>query len=512
METETGQKPATELKFIQQIFETAPAGVLLFDEDEKLVLANKKAKELFLEGGLDGEISWSDLLEKNNTLKYDFSPQKLFHKVKVEKKAVTNVFLRGLFGDNEKTIKLTLDPFFDDEEVTGVIVRAEDVTHFIDQQEELQQSFVKATQEKDRWQAVFSTVEEGIFAVDRGFNITKFNHASEFLSGYSEEEVLGERYDKIFKCMNKHGFIPVGLSSINKVFITKEAVPYDEHIHINKDGREYWVGLSHTPIFNKEGEVEECIVVMRDVSRIKELEKARTEFVSIASHELRTPLTIVNGYLDLLLSGQLGEFGEESKRDFHKSLVNKVYKESKRLKNLVDELLNVSLIEGGKMKLRMNKIRIDKLIEEVGEEMIQLAKNKRLNLVLSINGNKESSYIFGDPTKIKQVLTNLLDNALKFTNEGGKVELKGYSEGDRFVVQVADTGIGIPQRMLPHIFEKFQQVSGSYLKENKGTGLGLFIVKGIIELHGGNILAESKVGKGTTFIVNFPLIDRKDQI
>lgn len=492
--------PTEENKFklLQKVFDSnSSLGIVLLDSNLKLVIVNKAAKEMSLDLVLTNQ---KEILDNN--LEVDFEPREILQKVLKRKKELPNLFIKTK-TTLPKTISLNFAPFFNNQEVIGVIVRAEDVTHFIKQQQQLQEAFLEVTREKDRWQALFGTVEEGIFTVDRDFKITRFNDTSVILSGFSRAEAVGESYDKIFSCQNKHGIIPLGLSSINKVFITKEAVPYDEHIHTTKDGRDYWVGLSHTPIFNKEGEVEECITVMRDISRLKELEKARTEFVSIASHELRTPLTIINGYLDLLLSGQLGEFGDNSKREFHKSLVHKVYKESKRLKNLVDELLNVSLIEGGKMRLRQRRVKIDKLMEEVISEMKPLAASKNLNLNLELLN--QNHYIFADSLKLKQVLTNLLDNAFKFTETGGNVSVKGFAQDGHFIVQVTDTGIGIPQRLLPNIFEKFQQVSGSYLKENKGTGLGLFIVKGIIELHGGKISANSKLGKGTTITFSLPL-------
>lgn len=273
-----------------------------------------------------------------------------------------------------------------------------------------------------------------------------------------------------------------------------------------KTGKDHWSVVSATPIFDQKGQVKFAVNVFHDITSYKELEKAKTEFVSMASHELRTPLTIINGYLSMLLSGDLGNITVQTDPTTL-SVLNKLKNETRRLTCLVEELLNVNRIEEGRIKLNKQPLEFAGLVGDVLAEYQPLAEQKHIRLVVDHNGHGrfQKQPLVGDRDKLKQVLVNLLDNALKFTSDGGEVAINCYPQEDVLYVEVADTGVGISPIMLPRIFEKFQQGRGSYPKENKGTGLGLFIVKAIVELHQGQILAESKVGVGSKFTICLPM-------
>ncbi|MBI2594349.1 PAS domain S-box protein, partial [Candidatus Curtissbacteria bacterium] len=213
-------------------------------------------------------------------------------------------------------------------------------------------------------------------------------------------------------------------SLIDKVSLTKEAIPYDEHLHTSRDGKEIWVGVSKTPILNEEEEIEQIVGIIRDVTKLKEIEKAKSEFVSIASHELRTPLTIINGYLSLLLSGDLGQMGELRNKLYHLNIINKIYSETKRLSGLVEELLNVTRVEEGRLKIDLKRTDYNELLEEVVNEFRPIASSKQITLSLE----KPSFYpkdlhIYVDRDRIKEVLVNLIDNSIKYTGKGGKILL-----------------------------------------------------------------------------------------
>lgn len=513
--TSTIEAKTEGLELLQEIFDSIPNGIILYDSKGEVVLLNKSVKLIFtknLKPSINRKQVFANLKDFfKYEVEFKYNADDVFNKVIKDKQEFSNLFIISK-EKPEKVVRVSAKPFgFNNPKTgnaaSGALFHFEDVTHFINQQKKLQEKFLRTTQEKERWQAIFDNVEEGIFTTGKDLIIQRFNERCEQLSGFSKAEAIGQRYEYIFKCHNKHGPLTLELSPINKVILTKEAVPYDEHLQSTKDGREYWVGASYTPVLDKEGNVEECVVVIRDISRLKEIDQAKSEFVSIASHELRTPLTIINGYLDLLLTGQLGELGDPTKKEFHKNLINKIYKESKRLKSLVEELLNVSLIEEGKMRLRFQKVKVNQLVEEVVTEMNYLANAKNINLRSEL---RDDSLVMADPQKIKQVLTNLIDNSLKFTGNGGTIEIKGHKEDNHYFVEVIDSGVGIPKRLIPNLFEKFQQVSGSYLKENKGTGLGLFIVKGIVELHGGKIWIDSDLGQGTTVAFKLPLLANRE--
>jgi two-component system phosphate regulon sensor histidine kinase PhoR len=359
----------------------------------------------------------------------------------------------------------------------------------------------------DRWSAIFENVEECIFFLDKNINIAQLNDAAQRFSGFSEKAAIGKKYYRIFKCKDAAGYSYPNFCPVEKVRITKEAIPYDEHTHTNASGTESWVGVSYTPIISKKGEVEQIVGVVRDITSLKEVERAKSDFVSIASHELRTPLTVINGYLSLFLSGDLGDSSSNIVRIHERQVLSKVFRETKRLTKLVEDLLNISRIEENRLKLNLTKEQFHEIVNEVIAEYNPRAESLGINLSVEINGKQNVFFVRVDKDKIKQVLVNLIDNALKFTKEGGKVVVRCSRDEGKLVTQIVDSGVGINKKLLPKIFEKFQQESGSFLKNNKGTGLGLFIVKSLVELHNGSIQVRSLPGKGTTFTFLLPSVD-----
>jgi signal transduction histidine kinase len=170
----------------------------------------------------------------------------------------------------------------------------------------------------------------------------------------------------------------------------------------------------------------------------------------------------------------------------------------------VEELLNVTRIEEGRVKLSMKKTNLSLVAKEVVSEFQQLADSRRVDLLIAVE-NKDK-LVLADPGKIKQVLVNLIDNAIKYNPEAISVKIKVKNLQDSVEIAIADNGVGIPEKLQGRIFDKFQQVPGSYIKENKGSGLGLFIVKSLVELHRGSIRLNSSPGKGCEFILNIPAV------
>jgi signal transduction histidine kinase len=239
--------------------------------------------------------------------------------------------------------------------------------------------------------------------------------------------------------------------------------------------------------------------------RLKDLDKLKDEFVSIASHELRTPMTAIRSYLWMALAGQGGELTD--KQRFY---VQRGYNSVERLIKLVNDMLNVSRIESGRISLEMQKTDMTTLIQEVIDEVTPRADE--LGLHIRLDGSTVPSSVLADPDKIKEVLFNLIGNSLKFTPKDGTVTV-GFSQQDGMVVTtVSDTGAGIEQANIPNLFQKFGILPGSYAANQSamGTGLGLYICKSIIELHDGKIWAESDgKGKGTRFLFSLPVFSEE---
>jgi len=420
--------------------------------------------------------------------------------------AVSNIFIK-VFSRPIRYIEADYVPIKSNGKVFGIVGSFRDVTLQKTQSENINLHLTEVEKQKNRLEAVFKNVEEGVVVMDKRKRVIQANDACEIMIGFLEKEMIGKLYFEVFGCHDKNGHYYPEFDATSKVLATRESIPYDEHLHNCAEEKERWVGVSYTPIIDERGEIEQIVGVIRDITKIKELEKAKSDFVSVASHELRTPLTVINGYLSLLLNGDLGNLEQPESRNAYAAALSKVYNETKRLTNLVDELLSVSRIEGGRLKLTFRKIPIIDIVDEVVSEYKTLTSRKGIFLESdNYMTNGQKLYVVGDKYKLKEVMVNLIDNAIKYTQPGGKITVRCTPEKGKINVQVIDTGQGISPSMLPFIFEKFQQVRGPYLKENKGTGLGLFIVKSLVEMHKGNIYVESKLGKGSKFTLELPVI------
>jgi len=246
-----------------------------------------------------------------------------------------------------------------------------------------------------------------------------------------------------------------------------------------------------------EGEgVRGAIAVFHDKTRLKELEKIRQDFVANVSHELRTPLTTIKGYVETLLEGAL-------KEEVAFQFIQVIKRHTDRLTKIVEDLLTLSKIESKEFQLKREEISAARLMEEV----IHLVKGEaeRKNIRLSLSEVHPNLFLLGDPYYLEQILINLLDNAIKYTPEGGEIILSVKERPpDEVELSVKDNGIGIPEEDLPRIFERFYRVDKGRSQELGGTGLGLSIVKHLAHAHGGKVWAESQLGKGSTFYLTLP--------
>jgi signal transduction histidine kinase len=231
--------------------------------------------------------------------------------------------------------------------------------------------------------------------------------------------------------------------------------------------------------------------------QLRELDKAKDEFISMASHQLRTPLTAIKGYLSMLLEGDAGEI-KVSQYDF----INEAYSAAGRMVGLINDLLNVSRMETGRFFLEPKEVDIEKMVEEEVKQLQNHAKEKGLYLKIKTKG--KVPHIFADETKIRQVVMNFIDNAIYYTQNGG-VTVKLSKEKDDFVFEVEDTGIGVPKEAAAHLFEKFYRADNARQTRPDGTGLGIYLAKRVVEDHGGKVVFHSEEGKGSSFGFRFPL-------
>ena len=251
-------------------------------------------------------------------------------------------------------------------------------------------------------------------------------------------------------------------------------------------------------IEDEKGKFVGLVVLLRDVSREREIEQMKSDFVSVVSHELRTPLAAMKGAVDNLLDGLCGELNQ-----IQKDCLLLTHRNIERLNRLICDLLDISRIEAGKIQMHPQMVDVSGLIKEV-LSFFQVMANER-NIILKAFCSPDLPKAELDPDKITQVLTNLVGNALKFTSSGGMVNVEASRKNDMIEIDVIDTGLGIAQQDLEKVFDKFYQVSRSLVCGIKGTGLGLPISKGLVERHGGKIWAVSELGKGSKFSFCLPL-------
>ncbi|MBU4141998.1 PAS domain-containing protein [Patescibacteria group bacterium] len=368
----------------------------------------------------------------------------------------------------------------------------------------------KTIKEKDKIDAILHSIGDGVFVVDKDLRVVIINEVAANMAGYKAEEVLGKKYtDKLKFIFEETG--KVNSQFIDKAFETKAVQKMSNHtVLIDKDGNKIQVSDSAAPLLDADFNVVGCVVVFRNVTKERDVDKAKSEFVSLASHQLRTPLSVINWYSEMLLGGDVGKLNEDQKK-----YVEEVYKGNQRMVELVNSLLNVSRLELGTF-----------IVEPEPTDIVALAKSAASELKPQIAGKKlsfkeyygDSLPMFNADSKLlRMVFQNLLSNAVKYTPDNGEVSVNisiidaGENLGDKkveeksFAISVSDTGYGITAGQQDKIFSKLFRADNARGKDTEGTGLGLYIVKAIVDLSGGSIWFKSEENKGTAFYITLPI-------
>lgn len=346
----------------------------------------------------------------------------------------------------------------------------------------------------EKLKTVVENIGDGVFVLDCDYKVLMFNQQAQRISGFSKKEVVGRLYNKILR------FIFEGSGKINHDFVRqciKNGKVIEAHNHtqlIRKDGTKVVISYSSSPLRDKNKKVIGCVVVFRDISKETEIDRMKSEFISVASHQLKTPLSGIKWFTELLLRGKVGELNSKQK-DF----IEQIRTSNERLVSLVSDLLNVSHIETGrKFDVAKGKVDACKVVNRVLEASMPSMRKLKVKVVKE-ESCKKSFNILADEEKIQQVFFNLVTNAIKYSHENGKIFIGTKSEDDKVIFFVRDEGIGIDAKDFDRVFTKFFRGDNALKTETDGTGLGLYIAKAIVEAHGGKIWFESKLGEGSTF-------------
>lgn len=340
-------------------------------------------------------------------------------------------------------------------------------------------------QEKEQLSSILSSMADGVVTLNRSGDIIIMNPPAErFMDDWYFEYNL--------PVTENNRQLPTELNEILQEVIQGEKEVLEE---ISLQGRS-WVMLM-TPLYDQ-SYVRGAVAVIRDMTEERRLDKLRKDFIANVSHELRTPISMLQGYSEAIVD-DIAESKEEKNE-----LAQIIYEESLRLSRLVNDLLDLARMEAGHIQLYIKPVEVDAYIERIIRKFKGVADDNNIELELNQELVEETAQF--DPDKIEQVFTNLIDNAIRHTNEGGFVRINVKNNEDGFNVAIQDSGSGIPEEDLPFVFERFYKADKSRVrnKEQKGTGLGLAIAKNIIDTHHGTITVKSKLNQGTTFNFTIP--------
>ncbi len=351
-------------------------------------------------------------------------------------------------------------------------------------------------EEKELLAVTLSSMGDGVIAVDNQKRITLFNKVAEELTGWRFQEIPGMIVDGIFRLLDEKTMEMVQ-SPIEKVLKSGQAETLSSHKTLaGRNGRNLPVYAMATPIRRGEGGVIGVVMVFRDISKEREVEQMKADFISMMSHELRTPLTSIKAYTETILCTP--EMPEETKHQF----LMTVDEESNRLAGLVESILEISRIESGTVKLESKPVNVPDVAAAIALALKPLADKKNISLISDIETGIPA--VLTDESAIQSIVTNIANNAIKFTPDGGNVRIEVKHTDEDLILRVADTGMGIPKEDLPKIFDKFYRVRRTG-KQIQGTGLGLAVVKEIVTMLGGRIEVQSEINKGTVFKIVLPL-------
>ena len=349
---------------------------------------------------------------------------------------------------------------------------------------ELKGSISKLTREKNRLDIMFANMADGVMLVDKTGDIVHANQVISHILNLTYSELIAYNYKDMIKDLN---------SEYTLEYIKLEDLEHGEsNIEINKSIYNIRYGL----IKDENEEVDGMIVVFQDITEQQKLDNMRKEFVADVSHELKTPITNIKSYAETLLNAEVEE-------DMRKTFLTVIDDECDRMARIVRELLQLSNFDAEKIEWKKENISLNKFIDRIYFKIKISAEEKKQTII--INKYDREIDIFADRDGLEQVLFNILTNAIKYTETGGRIELNTVKKGGNVIISISDNGIGIPEEDLKRIFERFYRVDKARARELGGTGLGLPIAKQIVESHGGQIFINSEYNKGTTIDIILPI-------
>lgn len=355
--------------------------------------------------------------------------------------------------------------------------------------------------EKQRLDAMIEQSADGVMIIDARWRITTFNQAMEQLTGWPREEAIGRPCAEVLGLKNAQG-ANICLTDCPLQRLPLAPNPMAEGRLTSRDGREFFVQSRYAPQRGSQGQFLGAIANVRDITAQKKEEELQNTFISVVSHELKTPVSIIKGYASTLRRED-ATFTPETLRGG----LEVIEEEADRLARHIQDLLEVSRIAAGGIHLDRSDFPLAALAADVVRGFAAQAEAGHFEFELRFA--EEMPPVNADYERVRQVLSNLVANAVKYSPEGGTIRIGGRAEGDRAIAYVADQGIGIAPEEQEQIFQRFYRVDNRLRRETQGSGLGLYLSRAIVEAHGGRIWVESQPGRGARFLFTLPLGRRR---
>ncbi|QKS72028.1 PAS domain-containing protein [Paenalkalicoccus suaedae] len=339
--------------------------------------------------------------------------------------------------------------------------------------------------QQERLETLIENMGSGLLLINAKGDITLINKSCSNIFDVNTDKWKNKLYYNVIPPKKVIKFI-------QEIFLTEK--PLRRQLNWSTDIYIRHFDVHGAPIIGHDEKLKGIVVVFHDITELKKLEQARKDFVANVSHELKTPVTSLKGFTETLLDGAMNDAA------LRERFLTIIANESERLEGLIHDLLELSKIEGEHFQLNWQDVDVEELIDSTFTVLSERATEKNMTLTKKIQGNVT---IPADPARLKQIVMNLINNAIVYTPEGGEVTVRAKELAESIVLEVSDTGIGIAKKEIPRIFERFYRVDRARSRNSGGTGLGLAIVKHLAEAHGAKLSVESKPGKGTTFRIVF---------
>jgi signal transduction histidine kinase len=352
--------------------------------------------------------------------------------------------------------------------------------------------------EKNRTSAIIENIIDPIIVINNRNQIELLNHSARkvlgFVKNYSEIAIdPGNNFS-----MNNFKKVVENEFTVSEIAEEEGGGDDDEELVIEVSGQETTYKIITAKVIDIHGEKLGTMKIFYNMTREKMLDKLKSEFITIAAHQLRTPLSAIKWVIKMVLDGDAGTLTPDQEQ-----LLSKGYKSNERIITLVNDMLNVSRIEEGRFGYKMQPEDLSKALDGIIEALSSLINGK--NIKFNLERNQEFPLLNIDLKKMTLVIQNLLENAIKYTPENGRINVRMAHDDNNVTISIQDNGIGIPKADQVKLFTKFYRAENALRLQTEGSGLGLFIVRNIVKEHGGNISFESEEGVGTTFTITLPI-------